>query len=1378
MNNSFETLVRVDWLGLAVVAGTARFLCDALAPFAASCDGARLRLVSPHQRIGGSSRNNHFTSVNTSMKPIPPTRTFVRLAVLLALAFLSMLNSQLSTALAGTHVWGGLNGSWSNVANWSSGGRPTIGEANMVLIFPQAAGAHTMTNDLGPLTVQSMQFIGGNYTLRGTNVITLGAAGTDLTVTGPNNIIECALNLAAANSTDLSLVSTSDALTLSGVISGAGVFNKDGAGTLTLAGNNTFTGPFTVSGGKVALQHNNALGGTAGGTLMLAGATLTLANNLAVGAEPLTCVSGAGSYVVVQVPTSASWTGNINVNAPVRLDLTNAAGGFTHSGVLAGDQEFSVYSPGTLVLTGTATNTLTGYVRGHGGKIRLAKPAGVPAAGWMEMNNGTVELVAADQIATSLTLNSSTFNMAGFNESLWSIILNGANVNNLGAGTLSLGLGAFAPSGENAIFSRLSLEVAADTSFSVGSNAVLLVDGVVAESGANRGIRKVGAGTLHLTQAATFSGPTQIEGGVLSIWHPQALGETNGGTFVQDTGCLSLNLPDSSHVTGEPLTLITPGHEIYGALHVDGPNFNTWSGPLTVSAMARINPFQAGAVLGLDTPVAGAGGLDKIGNGTLVLSGSQPNSFAGELKVSEGTLRMAKAAGTRCAGNAHVRPFARLEWGGNEQLDDGATIQVAMGDADTMGYHETIGQLWLRGGSVGSTNGALTLLGDIDNAGLPDEGGNSTILGTLNLPPGTHRVFHSNTNSIWEIVQFRGSIQEIGGTVDLMIEEGASAWLSGANSYSGLTTVRGTLVVRHPLALGSPVAGTVVTNNGYLAFYLSNGMAVASEPLVIATTKPQTNTTIFQYQGSHNITNGWNGPITLQSSCGLMVPFNGTMILGGAISGPGGFHRVGDGTLRLTGAGSNTFNGLRLGSGRTEFAKSGGVPAYGGTLHVEGIDGIDWNYRNPEAVSLTPDSFPANAEFIIGADGTLKMGGSAVTVTNLAGEGKLFIENGTLMAKIGDAANFIGTVTGNASRTNLIKIGTGDLLLLGTNTLNGIVQVNAGELTFPRGQINQLHMAAGSRFWNNSQDPTYIGSLAGAGNVTLGQQTRIGYNSLSTEFSGTLMGGGLVTNFVKDGFGTFTFTGTNQGGGLTVVESGGMIVNGKFYGSVRLAPVGTFPATLGGTGEVFDISTTTAMPARLAPGGTAGAPSFGRLRFRNLSLAASNIVHIELGGTNAPADSDQLVAAGSMDVNNAMLQVVLSGLGAVGNQHTILKSSGAGIAGQFAGQPEGSFVTPAPGRVFQITYVGGPSGKDVVLTQIQTAQPGRTTGIQPQTDGTIQLGGTGTPGLGYHVQVCQDLTIPYWEVIAEVTADAGGAFEFIDKDAARYPMRFYRFALP
>jgi autotransporter-associated beta strand protein len=121
----------------------------------------------------------------------------------------------------------------------------------------------------------------GTLTLTGTNgysggttiaagTLQVGNGGTTGTITG--NVVNNGV-LAFNRSTDLSF---------DGIISGTGSLTKAGAGTLTLSGSNSYTGPTTINGGMLSISsladggQNSGIGASSNdaANLVLNGGTL------------------------------------------------------------------------------------------------------------------------------------------------------------------------------------------------------------------------------------------------------------------------------------------------------------------------------------------------------------------------------------------------------------------------------------------------------------------------------------------------------------------------------------------------------------------------------------------------------------------------------------------------------------------------------------------------------------------------------------------------------------------------------------------------------------------------------------------------------------------------------------------------------------------------------------------------------------------------------------------------------------------------------------------------------------------------------------------------------------------------------------------------
>ena len=136
----------------------------------------------------------------------------------------------------------------------------------------------------------------------------------------------------------LSLIHISNDLStiFSGNIGGTGGnFNKAGRGTLTLSGNNTYTGLTQVQAGSLSAASANALGGTGTGTTVTSGATLNV-NNVTLAAEPITMSgNGVGSFGALTGTGAATVSGSVRTAAASRVAATSAASTLTLRGAIS-----------------------------------------------------------------------------------------------------------------------------------------------------------------------------------------------------------------------------------------------------------------------------------------------------------------------------------------------------------------------------------------------------------------------------------------------------------------------------------------------------------------------------------------------------------------------------------------------------------------------------------------------------------------------------------------------------------------------------------------------------------------------------------------------------------------------------------------------------------------------------------------------------------------------------------------------------------------------------------------------------------------------------------------------------------------------------------
>jgi fibronectin-binding autotransporter adhesin len=394
----------------------------------------------------------------------------------------------------------------------------------------------------------------------------------------------------------------------------------------------------------------------------------------------------------------------------------------------------------------------------------------------------------------------------------------------------------------------------------------------------------------------------------------------------------------------------------------------------------------------------------------------------------------------------------------------------------------------------------------------------------------------------------------------------------------------------------------------------------------------------------------------------------------------------------------------------------------------------------------------------------------------------------------GDAAldiNALGTVIlagwGTNSYTGGTFISRGDIYLSKTNgpAIAGDLHLGGYYDLSPRVILTRNEQIADSVVIDLESDGLLnlagftetIGSLYGSGKLDTGAGTlRVGLpdSSSSSTFSGSITGSGSGTNFIKRFASSLTLSGNNTYTGSTHVHGGLLVINGS---NVNTTVFMTNNASLAGIGTLGGLIVNS---GTVSPGTTTNGSSYGQLTaLGNVTFKAGAKLRVELAGIDAGVNYDQFVAAGQFNLAGGVLETVLaSGATTTNDQFVIVKTLYANPpAGTFTGLPEAQIFFPLAARAFQITYAGG-DGSDIVLAQLTAPQPATLNGIVKLGDGTIQVGGTGSPGLTYAVYANADLNTTNWANIGNLTADGNGALDFIDNDAPNFPMRFYRFEFP
>ncbi|MCX8495108.1 MAG: autotransporter-associated beta strand repeat-containing protein, partial [Akkermansiaceae bacterium] len=733
-----------------------------------------------------------------------------------------------------------------------------------------------------------------------------------------------------------------------------------------------------------------------------------------------------------------------------------------------------------------------------------------------------------------------------------------------GASTITL---SSAVNASNLVFEEGTVTIAGGTltlgsstsatspSVSVASGLTATIASVVA---GDDGLTKTGTGTLTLSGANTYTGETTINAGTL------ALGAANR---IADTSTLNVSV-GATFDLGSFSETVGAINDTYGS---SGGTIKLGSGTLTFGG-ADSSYFA--------TAISGSGGITKIGNTNAVLVGM--NTYTGPTIISAGSLTFANAApgSTPDTSAVSVAAGATLNF-----LYSGAKIGSLAG-AGTVWLSDACDNLILGGNNSsttfsgviqadapylpntgfylirGDTSGGITKIG----TGTLTLSGASTYTGATTISAGTLALGAANriadTSSLivgsgttFNLAGFAETVGALsgGGNITLgnatltfggrnssdtfsgvvsgtggLTKTGTGAQiLSGANTYSGTTTISGGGSVQFASAanLGT---GSISLSDGKLIWASGNTADVSSR---------------FAALGASGATFDTNG---------------NDIAFASALSGTGRLVKIGAGVLSLTAnntySGGTAVTGGTLGFSRLASLGTGNVTLDDSTLR--------WNTGNTADVSARLAT--------IGAYGaTFDTNGNNVTfATGLSSDSKTSAPSGIVI------------------NGGLTKTGTGTLTLSGVNTYIGTTTISAGTLSL--GAANRIadaspvSVASGATF-NLAGFAETVGALSGAGNVTLGAGTlTFGGRNSSDTFSGVVTGTGGLT---KTGTGTQTLSGANTYSGATTISGGSILFStsaslgtgsltlnggGLVWGTGNTLDVSSRLAALGANGATFD----------------------------------------------------------------------------------------------------------------------------------------------------------------------------------------------------------------
>jgi autotransporter-associated beta strand protein len=1141
----------------------------------------------------------------------------------------------------------------------------------------------------------------------------------------------------------------------------SGAITKSGGGSMYLTGNNTYAGVTTVSAGSIFLGHSNALGTTAGKTVVSSGATVALVFPSLTVAEPFeisgTGVDGRGALGTYGVNGVIS--GTILLNADSTIGVVSGLQGL--GGVISdGGNNYAVsfYANSTGTTRLLANNTYGGATTVLGGTLRIERNNGFglsTASSTVTVNDG-----ASLEILTGVTTPSTkTIKLVGApltgQPKLYGYISN------------------------NQIDGKLILD--GSQTIAVASPSKLVLGGGIEEINGSHGITVTGTGTLNISGGASYTGVTDVVGGTLlansdistsniTVESGAKLGGTgtagdvsvlSGGTVTPGNSAGTLNTGDVAFASGSIYKVEISGGGSYDQLNVSG-TVSLGDATLTVVILSAPAIGDTLTIINNDDddPVVGTffglpeGSTFTVGSVTFTIT------YAGGSDENDVVLTATDVTYTWDGGSSTTSNWSdAVNWVGDVVPTEGARLIFPDGAARLVNFNNLADGFLVYSITIGAAG--YNIMGNDLDLISGFTGNYATGFSNLSLR------LNLQSDATFDVVTQHTQLFYFGGIMGVgygvtktgggtLVYQGGSI----ANTYTGDTLVNdgwlyllkdpGTTAIAGNLIIGdnsttAPVVllgannqiadtATVTVNEG--ATFNLNTFADRINALVLRAGTvyiPDASTGILtvatsitshisatnqesSIEGSGTLNLGASGAFSIAVDDDVIVDRD--LVISAAIAN-GGINKSGGGLLALSG--DNTYAGLTLVSA--------------GIIQVESDNALG------TTAGMTSIAYGASVYF---------SGVGLEVAENFLLVGSGVNSSGALWVASGHA-----TLSGNVSVYASFQVGAASdsILTFGGRLSDGL---SDHAMTVTNG-------AMGRTVFNGNSNPYYSGPITvTAGFVRASNSGAFGYSNYGAkpitiedgatlelsngitlpDLYGFILNGSPVIGFSKlmnlDGDNTIegpVTLGDDQvidvaaGSSLTIdgvideacgasglsksgvgvldlrgtnIYSGPTLINGGTLlvnGAIgnSHATVGS-GATLGGTGGTADVIVLSG--GTVAPGNSPGVLYTG-----SVSFATGAIYSVELAGTGY-GEYDQIDGTGfdldSDSMGGATLTLSLLATPAMGDHFTILRNAGGSpVVGTFIDLPEGAEFTIGA-VTFTISYVGG-DGDDVVLTVIDVS---------------------------------------------------------------------------